>query len=70
MSWFARSIANSLNLHDEEDDTVNHAVDPSKSTPSSPRGVKEDLSEITQTLLTLVAASSRPSLILPGSEPS
>ncbi|GAA0184071.1 hypothetical protein LIER_31378 [Lithospermum erythrorhizon] len=47
MSWFARSIANSLNLHDEEDDRVNH---PSKSTPSSPRGVKEDLSEITQTL--------------------
>ncbi|KAI4373628.1 hypothetical protein MLD38_011734 [Melastoma candidum] len=46
MSWFARSIANSLNLADN--DTV-----PSpdhNSVPESPRGVKEDLSELKDTL--------------------
>lgn len=60
MSWFARSIANTLNLNDdqEEDSDYDHN-DTNKSleeknlidSPSSPgRGVKEDLSELTQTL--------------------
>ncbi|XP_015578542.1 uncharacterized protein LOC8283393 isoform X2 [Ricinus communis] len=64
MSWLARSIANSLKLdeHDNDDDNDNdndnsnpNATN-SKSPPSpsssatTPRGVKEDLSELTKTL--------------------
>lgn len=56
MAWLARSIANSLKLNeDDEDDENQRVVDesgPSQS-PSesqSPRGVKEDISELTKTL--------------------
>ncbi|GMI68011.1 hypothetical protein like AT3G49800 [Hibiscus trionum] len=67
MSWFARSIANSLKLDEDDDDHTNAAVNPkpesdpnpnqaspsnsrSSSDPNTPRGVKEDLSELTKTL--------------------
>ncbi|KAI4368668.1 hypothetical protein MLD38_017201 [Melastoma candidum] len=46
MSWFARSIANSLNLADS-DPVPSPNPD---SVPESPRGVKEDLSELKDTL--------------------
>ncbi|KAI3451904.1 hypothetical protein Pfo_008569 [Paulownia fortunei] len=63
MSWFARSIANSLKFDDGDDD-VNAAQKPEprqpenpefpnddNSSPTSPsRGVKEDLSELSKTL--------------------
>uniref|UniRef100_A0A1J3H258 BSD domain-containing protein n=1 Tax=Noccaea caerulescens TaxID=107243 RepID=A0A1J3H258_NOCCA len=60
MAWFARSIANSLKLNeDDEDDEKQRVVDESgpsqspslsASEPQSPRGVKEDISELTKTL--------------------
>ncbi|XVE82958.1 hypothetical protein DITRI_Ditri16bG0047100 [Diplodiscus trichospermus] len=66
MSWLARSIANSLKLDEDDDDHSNAALDPKpesdsnptqsspshshSSDPNSPRGVKEDLSELTKTL--------------------
>ncbi|MED6218881.1 hypothetical protein PIB30_030657 [Stylosanthes scabra] len=72
MSWFAKTIANSLRLDDEDDDQdeqqhhnppkANDAQpdsdsaipDPrspsSSSSPSTPRGVKEDLSELTKSI--------------------
>ncbi|XVF17492.1 hypothetical protein REPUB_Repub10bG0127400 [Reevesia pubescens] len=60
MSWLARSIANSLKLDEDDDDHTNAAPTPkpesdsnpnqSSSDPNSPRGVKEDLSELTKTL--------------------
>ncbi|KAI3722708.1 hypothetical protein L2E82_33750 [Cichorium intybus] len=65
MSWFARSIANTLKLDDDEDNeqyTVNkntgdssnqkheQQVDDDNSPQSPGQGVKEDLSEITKTL--------------------
>ncbi|KAL6993876.1 hypothetical protein U1Q18_011987 [Sarracenia purpurea var. burkii] len=58
MSWLARSIANSLRLDDDEDEKIDtnpkdeqhyHQSDSSSSSPPD-RGVKEDLSELTQTL--------------------
>lgn len=54
MSWFTRSIANTLNL--DEDEFHNHNNGTNKEddlldSPSSPSsGVKEDLSELTKTL--------------------
>lgn len=59
MSWFARSINNTLKFDDEEDDAIkgikpeqeNLLQDNDVSSPTSPsRGVKEDLSELTKTL--------------------
>lgn len=61
MSWFARTIVNSLNLDDDEEEdqegkknlNENVAVSPEndESSPLSPnRGVKEDLSELTKTV--------------------
>lgn len=61
MSWFARSIANTLKLDDENDfvSRPNHdhsteeknQTDDNDSSPVSPsRGVKEDISELTKTL--------------------
>jgi hypothetical protein len=66
MSWLARSIANSLKLddndNDDEDTNINaNAADPksppkpkpdSPSSPStpSPRGVRDDISELTKTV--------------------
>ncbi|CAI9766875.1 unnamed protein product [Fraxinus pennsylvanica] len=59
MSWFARSIANTLKFDDDEDDAItgikpeqeNHLQDNDVSSPTSPsRGVKEDISELTKTL--------------------
>ncbi|CAA7034642.1 unnamed protein product [Microthlaspi erraticum] len=60
MAWLARSIANSLNLdEDDEDDEKQRGNDESgpNQSPSisasesqSPRGVKEDISELTKTL--------------------
>ncbi|XP_019238261.1 PREDICTED: uncharacterized protein LOC109218355 isoform X2 [Nicotiana attenuata] len=63
MSWFARSIANTLKLDDDDENDVvsrpNHdhstvekqQTDDDSSSPVSPsRGVKEDISELTKTL--------------------
>lgn len=56
MAWLARSIANSLKLdEDDEDDEKRRSGDefvPSQSVSESqsPRGVKEDISELTKTL--------------------
>ncbi|KAL3618886.1 hypothetical protein CASFOL_037114 [Castilleja foliolosa] len=64
MSWFARSIANSLKFDDDDNDDVNAAPKPVLNQPESPesqnsdvtsptspsRGVKEDLSELSKTL--------------------
>ncbi|CAA3002262.1 Hypothetical predicted protein [Olea europaea subsp. europaea] len=59
MSWFARSINNTLKFDDEEDDAIkgikpeqeNLLQDNDVSSPTSPsRGVKEDLSELTKPL--------------------
>ncbi|GFP99938.1 hypothetical protein PHJA_002137900 [Phtheirospermum japonicum] len=64
MSWFARSIANSLKFDDDDDDDVNAAQKPVPNQPESPesqnsdvtsptspsRGVKEDFSELSKTL--------------------
>ncbi|PHT56862.1 hypothetical protein CQW23_05348 [Capsicum baccatum] len=64
MSWFARSIANTLRLEDDVVSSPNHhhstdqpttqkqqTVDVDDSSPVSPsRGVKEDISELTKTL--------------------
>lgn len=54
MAWLARSIANSLKLdeEDEEDDQKHPNQRPSESVSDSqsPRGVKEDISELTKTL--------------------
>jgi hypothetical protein len=59
MSWFARSIANTLNFDEEDEgDDPNRTEEEtainsssSSSSPSSPgRGVKEDISELTKTL--------------------
>ncbi|KAL0690779.1 hypothetical protein Bca4012_090458 [Brassica carinata] len=57
MAWLARSIANSLKL-DEDDDDVEKprpgddesAQNQSVSESQSPRGVKDDISELTKTL--------------------
>ncbi|MFS7983246.1 putative BSD domain-containing protein [Helianthus anomalus] len=54
MSWFARSIANTFNLDDDEQQQ-HSPTDPHLEPPdddSSRGGVKEDLSEITKTLTT------------------
>lgn len=63
MAWLARSIANSLKIDEEEDDQketikTNSIEDSGSDQPSSPsvlqsqspRGVKEDISELTKTL--------------------
>ncbi|XP_073310456.1 uncharacterized protein [Primulina huaijiensis] len=62
MSWLARSIANSLKLDDDEDDVRTdkpesehpegpHLQSDDASSPTStPRGVKDDLSDLTKTL--------------------
>ncbi|XP_039062372.1 uncharacterized protein LOC120206865 isoform X2 [Hibiscus syriacus] len=60
MSWLARSIANSLKLDEEDDDYTNAASSPrtapdsnsgqSSPDPNTPRGVKEDISELTKTV--------------------
>ncbi|XP_010559236.1 PREDICTED: uncharacterized protein LOC104827707 [Tarenaya hassleriana] len=60
MAWLARSIANSLKLDEDEDDengenqrtktTSGEKQPPSPLQSQSPRGVKEDLSELTKTL--------------------
>lgn len=54
MAWLARSIANSLKLDEEEkDDDEKHPNQPpseSVSDSQSPRGVKEDITELTKTL--------------------
>ncbi|KAJ0733069.1 putative BSD domain-containing protein [Helianthus annuus] len=56
MSWFARSIANTFNLDDDEQQQHQHSpTDPHlepQNNDSSRGGVKEDLSEITKTLTT------------------
>ncbi|KAE8725656.1 hypothetical protein F3Y22_tig00008262pilonHSYRG00007 [Hibiscus syriacus] len=59
MSWLARSIANSLKLDEDDDDYTNVASSPrtapdpnpdqSSPDPNTPRGVKEDISELTKT---------------------
>ena len=55
MAWLARSIANSL-LSPEEDEPSGTAPGPSAASPGSssspPRGVREDLSELTGALAT------------------
>ncbi|KAE8707677.1 hypothetical protein F3Y22_tig00110377pilonHSYRG00042 [Hibiscus syriacus] len=60
MSWLARSIASSLKLDEDEEDQTNAAANPNSesdanpnqasSDPNTPRGVKDDLSELTKTL--------------------
>ncbi|KAG7627924.1 putative BSD domain-containing protein [Arabidopsis thaliana] len=63
MAWLARSIANSLKIDEEEDDqketiktnSIENSGSDQPSSPSvlqtqSPRGVKEDISELTKTL--------------------
>ncbi|KAG7560265.1 BSD domain [Arabidopsis thaliana x Arabidopsis arenosa] len=63
MAWLARSIANSLKIDEEEDDqketiktnSIEESGSDQPSSPSvlqsqSPRGVKEDISELTKTL--------------------
>ncbi|CAH2043271.1 unnamed protein product [Thlaspi arvense] len=60
MAWLARSIANSLKLDEDDDDDVkrrsgdesvpNQSPSQSASELQSPRGVKEDISELTKTL--------------------
>ncbi|CAN6923603.1 hypothetical protein F2Q70_00036062 [Brassica cretica] len=57
MAWLARSIANSLKIDEEEEDEKETIEDPGSDKPSSPsalksqspRGVKEDISELTKT---------------------
>ncbi|CAF2151573.1 unnamed protein product [Brassica napus] len=57
MAWLARSIANSLKIDEEDDEekeTIEHPGSDQPSSPSalksqSPRGVKEDISELTKT---------------------
>ncbi|XP_010547563.1 PREDICTED: uncharacterized protein LOC104819270 [Tarenaya hassleriana] len=52
MAWLARSIASSLKLDEDEDDDQRRtkAFSGEESPSQSPRGVKEDLSELTKTL--------------------
>ncbi|XP_065873121.1 uncharacterized protein [Euphorbia lathyris] len=57
MAWLARSIANSLKLEDDDDALLPNpnVTDPNPQSDlpaqsSSPRGVKEDISELTKTL--------------------
>ncbi|WCJ31481.1 BSD domain-containing protein [Euphorbia peplus] len=56
MSWLARSIANSLKLEDDDEDENTlpnpnpNITDDDPGQSSSPRGVKEDISELTKTL--------------------
>ncbi|XP_060195667.1 uncharacterized protein LOC132624921 isoform X2 [Lycium barbarum] len=58
MSWFARSIANSLKLDDDDDDENdivpspkhNHSTENQQTDDDPSRGVKEDFSELTKTL--------------------
>ncbi|XP_006291017.2 uncharacterized protein LOC17885100 [Capsella rubella] len=63
MAWFARSIANSLKIDEDDDDeketmnakSIEDSGSDQPSSPSvlqsqSPRGVKEDISELTKTL--------------------
>ncbi|CAN8254824.1 unnamed protein product [Cochlearia groenlandica] len=57
MAWFAKSIANSLKIDDEEEDNTikadsvtDQSYSPSVSQSQSPRGVKEDISDLTNTL--------------------
>ncbi|KAL9284699.1 putative BSD domain-containing protein [Arabidopsis thaliana] len=55
MAWLARSIANSLKLDEEDEDDdkhLNQQPSESVSDSQSPRGVKEDISELTKTLRT------------------
>lgn len=57
MSWFARSIANTFNFDDDEQEAAQSPKKQSElnesSSPLSPnRGMKEDLSELTKTLTT------------------
>ncbi|KAI4385404.1 hypothetical protein MLD38_003434 [Melastoma candidum] len=50
MSWLARSIANSLSISDPTPPTDDAAAAAAASIPESPRGVKEDLSDLKNTL--------------------
>lgn len=57
MAWLARSIANSLKLDEDDDDVEkprpsgeSSVQNQSVSESQSPRGVKEDISELTKTL--------------------
>ena len=62
MSWWARSLANSLRLDDDDDGTAGNVTDKEKESPfdrksddehpetPTDRGVKEDLSELGKTL--------------------
>ncbi|KAJ6732688.1 BSD DOMAIN-CONTAINING PROTEIN [Salix koriyanagi] len=55
MAWLARSIANSLNLDDdddddEEEDFYNTESDQQQRQSTTPRGLKEDLTDLKQTL--------------------
>ncbi|KAE8735893.1 hypothetical protein F3Y22_tig00000329pilonHSYRG00391 [Hibiscus syriacus] len=60
MSWLARSVANSLKLDEDYDDYTKVASSPrtapdpnpdqSSPDPNTPRGVKEDISELTKTV--------------------
>ncbi|KAB5547475.1 hypothetical protein DKX38_010881 [Salix brachista] len=53
MAWLARSIANSLNLDDdeeEEEDFYNTESDQQQRQFTTPRGLKEDLTDLKQTL--------------------
>lgn len=53
MAWLARSIANSLKLDEEDEDDEkrpNQTPSESVSESQSPRGVKEDITELTKTL--------------------
>lgn len=58
MAWLARSIANSLKLDEDDDDVEKKPQSGDESVPNqsvsessqSPRGVKEDISELTKTL--------------------
>jgi hypothetical protein len=50
MAWLARSIANSLNFDDEEEDFSNTESDEQQRQSTTPRGLKEDLTDLKQTL--------------------
>uniref|UniRef100_A0A6M2ENC0 BSD domain-containing protein n=1 Tax=Populus davidiana TaxID=266767 RepID=A0A6M2ENC0_9ROSI len=50
MAWLAKSIANSLNFEDEEEDFSNTESDQQQRQSTTPRGLKEDLTDLKQTL--------------------
>ncbi|WOH05389.1 hypothetical protein DCAR_0624805 [Daucus carota subsp. sativus] len=59
MSWFAKSLATTLNLNDDDDNSESSHPNPQTESPTHPnsdptdssnRGVKEDLSELKKTL--------------------